>query len=375
MKNTRRNFLRKISIASALVPFSNLKTVANIENNVQETLREKYEGKKLRVVLCGLGSYATNQLLPGLKQSQMCELVGIVTGTPAKKEAWMAKHNLLEKNCYNYENFDSIKDNPDVDAVYIVLPNSMHAPFTIRAAKAGKHVMCEKPMSMNVKEAKEMIAVCKANNVSLSIGYRLHYEPFTNEVMRLAKDKDFGKVKFVDGKFAWKNRDLKAWRMNYPLSGGGAFMDVGIYCINASRYATSEEPISVTAQAFKTEPEIYRDIEETYQWQLTFPSGAIAHGMSSYAFNAHKLAVHYENGNLEMQPAYDYGLIKGNTSKGPMDFPHTHHQTLMLDGIADSILNNKPFKISGEEGLKDQIIMEAIVKAVKTGKSVKIKYT
>jgi predicted dehydrogenase len=369
MENSRRKFLQKISMATAVIPFTNMETVSKIENNI------KYEGKKLRVALCGLGAYATNNLLPGLQKSQMCELAGIVTGTPAKKEAWKAKHNLPEKNCYNYENFDSIKDNPDIDAVYIVLPNSMHKEYSIRAAKAGKQVICEKPMAMNVKEAKEMIAACKAAGVTLSIGYRLHYEPFTQEVMRLAKDKDFGKVKFVDGKFAWRNRDLKAWRMNGSLSGGGAFMDVGIYCINASRYATGEEPISVTAQQIKTEPDIYRDIEETYQWQLKFPSGAVANGSSSYAFNAHKLAVHYEKGFLEMQPAYDYGPLKGETSKGPMNLPITHHQTLMLDGMADSILNNKPILTPGEEGLKDQIIMEAIVKAVKTGKEIKIMYS
>ena len=360
MKDTRRNFLQKISLASAVIPLVNIESQA------------KYEGKKLRVALVGLGSYATNNLLPGIQKSQMCELAGIVTGTPAKKAAWMAKHNLLEKNCYNYENFDEIKNNPDIDAVYIVLPNSMHKEYTLRAAKAGKHVICEKPMSVSVKESHEMIKACKAAGVTLTIGYRLHYEPFTNEVMRLARDKDFGKIKFVDTKFAWRNRDIKAWRMNYKYSGGGAFMDVGIYCINASRYATGEEPISVTAQEIKTEPEIYRDIEETMQWELKFPSGAVARGMSSYAFNAHKLAIHYENGNLEMEPAYDYGPLKGKTNKGPMDFPITHHQTLEMDGIADSILNNKAIRTPGEEGLKDMIIMEAIVKAAKTGKEVKI---
>ena len=368
MKNSRRNFLQKLSLATAILPMANIESQAKSYNT-------KYEGKKLRVALIGLGAYATNNLLPGIKNSQMCELAGIVTGTPAKKAAWQAKHNLAEKNCYNYENFDEIKNNADIDAVYIVLPNSMHKEYALRAAKAGKHVICEKPMSVSAKEAKEMIAACKAAGVTLSIGYRLHYEPFTNEVMRLAKDQDFGKVKFVDTKFAWRNRDLNAWRMNYKYSGGGAFMDVGIYCINASRYATGEEPISVTAQAIKTEPEVYRDIEETYLWQLNFPSGAVARGCSSYAYNAHKLAVHYEKGFLEMQPAYDYGPLKGITSKGPMELEITHHQTLQMDGIANSILNKKPLLTPGEEGLKDMIIMEAIVKAVKTGKLVKISYS
>jgi predicted dehydrogenase len=309
MENSRRKFLQKVSLVSAILPFAKIESKA------------KYEGRKLRVALIGLGSYATNQLLPGIQKSNFCELAGIVTGTNIKKESWIAKYNLLEKNCYNYENFDQIKNNPDIDAVYIVLPNSMHKDFAIRAAKAGKHVICEKPMAISVKDAKDMITACKAANVTLSIGYRLHYEPFTNEIMRLAKTQEYGKVKFVDTKFAWRNRDLKAWRMQNKYSGGGAFMDVGIYCINASRYATGEEPISVTAQAIKTEPEIYRDIEETLQWELTFPSGAVARGMSSYAFNAHKLAIHYEKGNLEMEPAYDYGPLKGKTHLGQMDFP------------------------------------------------------
>lgn len=362
MENTRRTFLKKISMATAMAPFVTLPAA------------KPYAGPKLRVALCGLGQYATNNVLPGILQGQMCELAGIVTGTPAKKEAWMKKHNIPEKNCYNYQNFDEIKNNPDIDAVYIILPNSMHAEYSIRTANAGKHVICEKPMSTNVKDAKAMIAAAKANNVTLSIGYRLHYEPFTQEVMRLAKDKDFGKVKFVDGKFAWRNRNINAWRMQNKFSGGGALMDVGIYCINASRYSTGEEPIAVTAQATKTEPEVYRDIEETIQWQLYFPSGAVARGMSSYAFNAHQNAVQYENGFLEMSPAYDYGPLKGRTSKGPMDLPITHHQTLQMDGIADSILNNKPLRTPGEEGLRDMYILEAIVKAAKTGKKVPIKY-
>ena len=316
---------------------------------------------------------ATNQLAPGILKSKNCELTGIVTGSPEKAAAWKAKYNLLDKNIYNYQNFDTIAQNPDIDVVYVVLPNSMHHEFVLRAAKAGKHVITEKPMSVSVKEAKEMIAACQAAGVKFGVGYRLHYEPFTNEVMRLAREKDFGAVKFIESKFAWRNRDTKAWRMNNKWSGGGALMDVGIYCINASRYATGENPISVTAQAIKNEPEIYRDIEETMLWQFKFPSGAMCSGMSSYATNCQKLSVHYENGSLEMAPAYDYGPLKGTTSKGVMDFPVVHHQAYQMDAFADAILNNKPILTPGEEGLKDMIIIEAIKKAAKTGKEVKIK--
>jgi len=365
MKNSRRKFLKNIAASSALLPF--LSPSAAMVYPIKTS-------RKLRVALCGLGSYATHQLAPGIMQSINCELTGIITGSPEKAKIWKEKYNLLDKNIYNYQNFDEIALNPDIDAVYIVLPNSMHAEYVIRAAKAKKNVITEKPMSISVKEAKEMIKVCNEQGVKLGVGYRLHYEPFTQEIMRLAKDKDFGNIKFVETKFAWRNRDINAWRMQNKFSGGGALMDVGIYCINASRYSTGEEPISVTAQAIKTEPEIYRDIEETLLWQLKFPSGAIASGMSSYATNAQKLSIHYEKGSLDLAPAYDYGPLKGSTSKGTMNQAVVHHQAYQMDGFADALLNNKPILTDGEEGLKDMIIIEAIKKAAKTGKEVKINY-
>src|SRR5690606_23331209 len=121
-----------------------------------------------------------------------CYLAGIVTGTPAKEKQWASRYNIPEKNIYNYENFDSIALNPDIDIVYVVLPIFMHKEFTIRAAQAGKHVICEKPMAMNVRECEEMIAACTKANRLLSIGYRLHFEPYNMEMMRLGQQKVFG---------------------------------------------------------------------------------------------------------------------------------------------------------------------------------------
>jgi predicted dehydrogenase len=365
---SRRKFLQQISMAAAVAPVLKLDQGKNIL-----LPNPPADGKKLRVALCGLGYYATQQLLPGILKSSNCTFAGIVTGTPAKKEKYQKEYNLPDHCCYNYQNFDDIKNNPDIDAVYIVLPNSMHKEYTLRTAKAGKHVICEKPMSVNTAEGKEMIAACKAAGVTLSIGYRLHYEPFTMEVMRLAKDKDYGKVKYVEAQFAFKNRNVDAWRMKQSLAGGGAIMDVGVYCINAARYATGEEPIAVTAQATKTEPLIYKDIEETLQWQLYFPSGAVSHGMSSYAFGSEKLCIHYENEVVELAPAYSYGPLKATARRaGPLNLEVVHHQAKQMEGIADSILNSKPIKTPGEEGLKDMIIVDAIKKAAKSGKKVKI---
>jgi predicted dehydrogenase len=361
MNNTRRNFLKTFVATSIALPLvSSTNASANTE-------------KKLGIALIGLGNYATNNLAPAFANTQNCYLAGIVTGTPAKAEAWKKKYNIPDKNIYNYQNFDEIANNPDIDIVYVVLPNGLHHEYTLRAAKAGKHVFCEKPMAVSVKEAEEMIAACKAAKVHLAIGYRLHYEPFTNEVMRLARDKDFGKVTFIEASFGFPLRDKKAWRMIPKLSGGGPMLDVGIYALNAARYATGEEPISVTAQAIKTRPDIYVDgIEETMFWQMKFPSGAISNHTTTYNSYLQRLYVGYENGNLEMSPAYDYGPLKGKTSKGEMDFPIVHHQTLMLDGICGDIINKRPIRTPGEEGLRDMKIMRAVFEAAKTGKEVKL---
>lgn len=361
MINSRRNFLKTFVAASATLPL------------ISSTYAKVYEGKKLGVALVGLGNYATNNLAPAFINTEYCRLAGIVTGTPAKAEMWKKQYNIPDKNIYNYQNFDEIANNPDIDMVYVVLPNGLHHEFTLRAAKAGKHVICEKPMAISIKEAEEMIAACKAAKVHLAIGYRLHYEPFTQEVMRLVREKDFGKVTFVESSFGFPLRDKKAWRLIPKLSGGGPMLDVGIYALNAARYATGEEPISVTAQAVKTRPDIYVDgIEETMFWQMKFPSGAVSNHTTTYNANVQRLYVGYENGNLEMSPAFDYGPLKGKTSKGEMKFPIVHHQTLMLDGICGDILNNRPIRTPGEEGLRDVRIMQAVFKAAKTGKEVKV---
>src|SRR3954469_14761420 len=150
--------------------------------------------KKLGIALCGLGNYARGQLAPALKLTQRCQLVGVVTGSREKGLQWAKDHGFPEKNIYHYDTMPQLADNRDIDIVYVVTPNALHAPHTIAAAKAGKHVICEKPMALNAAQCDTMIAACKAANVRLSIGYRLHFEPNTQELKRLAKEKDFGEL-------------------------------------------------------------------------------------------------------------------------------------------------------------------------------------
>lgn len=330
--------------------------------------------KPLGIALVGLGSYSTHQLAPALQQTKLCRLAGIVTGTPSKAEEWSKKYNIPKKNIYRYDTFDSIANNPDIDIVYVVLPNSMHAEYVIRAAKAGKHVICEKPMAVSVKECEAMIAACKAAKRQLSIGYRLHFEPHTQEVMRLGQQKVFGAVKIIETSDGFRAGNPNQWRLNKALSGGGSMMDIGIYALQGARYITGEEPISVLAQEYKTDPVKFKEgVDETIIWQMKFPGGAVSTSTSTYAANVERLYATAENGWFELGPAFGYGPIKGRTSKGEMSFPHINHQAAQMDAFADCLLNNKPTTVPGEEGLKDLKVIEAIYESIRTGKLVTLK--
>lgn len=326
----------------------------------------------LGMALVGLGYYATNQLAPALQQAQRCRLTGIVTGTPAKADAWSQQYAIPRSHIYNYETFDQIAENPDIDIVYIVLPNGMHAEYTIRAAQAGKHVLCEKPMAVSVQECEAMIAACREAGVKLSIGYRLHFEPHNREAMRLGQGQVFGAVKVVEASFGFRIGNPDQWRLDKELAGGGALMDVGIYAIQAARYVTGEEPLSVTAQEAKTDPVKFREVDETLFWQLEFPSGAVAASTTTYAANVERLFATCERGWFELGPAYGYDGQRGRTSQGPMDFPIITEQTLQMDDFVDCIVNDRPSEVSGEEGLRDMKIIEAIYRAAETGDKVMI---
>jgi predicted dehydrogenase len=328
--------------------------------------------KKVGIALLGLGYYAEHKLATGLEETKNCYLAGIVTGTPSKVEKWKKKYNLADKNIYNYENFDKIANNPDIQAVYVVTPNSLHKEFVIRAAKAGKHVICEKPMAISSQECQEMINACKAANVKLYVGYRLHFEPYTQEAMRVGQKKVFGNVKVVESNMGFKIGDPTQWRLKKAMAGGGAMMDVGIYAIQGARYSTGLEPMFVTAQEYKTDPVKFKEVDETIFWQMEFPDGSVSNSMTSYACSMERLFISAENGWLEMAPAFSYGPIEGRTSNGPMNFPKVNHQALMLDGMALGILENKPNTATGEEGMRDMKIIEAIYRAVQSGKKEKI---
>jgi len=363
--SSRRDFLKKITASSVVVPY--------VASSLYARNDAPFEGQVLRVAIMGLGSYGT-RVAEAMKDCKKAKLVGVISGTPSKIADWQKKYKIPAKNCYNYENFDAVKNNPDIDAVYVITPNALHKDQSIRVAKAGKHVICEKPMSINSQDGEEMVNACRKANVKLLVGYRMHFEAKTLEIISMRNAGEFGKVLFFQGLSGFMIGDPTQWRLNRQLSGGGAMMDIGIYSVNGSRYMIGEEPVWVTAQETKTNPEKFRaGVDETIQFQLGFPSGAVASCLSTYTMNnLDRFFLNGEKGFAELMPATGYGPIKGRTHRGELTQPHITHQTVQMEEMSDIILRNKQpiVPVDGDEAVRDLKIIDAIYLAARTGERV-----
>jgi predicted dehydrogenase len=375
----RRTFIRasiQFGISGAAIyAFSALASCTSRqkqEEKSEDNMEQNQNDGKLGIALVGLGKYASEQLAPALKETQQCYLAGIVTGSPDKAEKWKKKYDIPEKNIYNYQTFDQIRNNPDIDIIYVVLPNALHKEYVVRAAQAGKHVICEKPMALTVEECDAMINACKEAGKMLSIGYRLHFEPHNLEMIRLAKEKTFGKVKSMIAEDGMA--DVKGWRLDRQLAGGGPLMDVGIYCVQGVRYTTGLEPIAVTAREGEKKDKVkFSEIEESLTWKMEMSEGTIAQCKCSYSEDLNKLRADAEKGWFQLEPAYEYKGIKGETSNGKLDFPKVNQQARQMDDFASAIKNNRATPVPGEMGRQDVKILLAIYESMRTGKRVEIR--
>lgn len=361
MSLSRRSFNKKaIKGMAGAAAFSSLPL---------STLACQDQNRKLGIALVGLGSYSTYQLAPALQDTQHCYLAGVVTGTPAKEKQWADQYGISESNIYNYENFDRIADNEEIDVVYVVLPNAMHAEFCIRAAEAGKHVICEKPMAISVKECDAIIEACEKAAVKLGMGYRLQSEPYTNEIKRIVKEKTFGEVRHVTTEAGYRSRsNPDQWRLNKALAGGGALLNMGVYAIQGAIYGTGMNPISVTAQEYSTAPEYFKETDESITAQFEFPNGATGSIFTSHSANVNRHYSAFDNGWVELNPANNYGPLAGRLSTGKeIKFPHESQQKLQMDDFAKHVLEGAPNKAPGAMGKRDMIICEAIYQSIAEG--------
>lgn len=369
MNKGRRALLKAVGMSVAAIPFA-----GRIDAKPPEALG--ITGRKLGLAIVGLGRYATEQVGAALEQSDYWRVAGIVTGSPWKIPLWQEKWGFGADHVFDYNNFDRIADAKDIDVVYICLPNGMHAEYTIRAARAGKHVIVEKPMAVSVAEAEQMIKACDDAGVKLAVGYRLRFNRLHQQVALWGREKTWGKVGYVSAIFTINVGEPGQWRLQKALAGGGSLMDIGIYGVQAARYATNEEPVSVTAQFGPVNDlEKFSEVEDGIAWQMTFPSGAYMTGYSGYNHYVDQLYVAAIERSYKIEPAFSYGPLRGEVREeenGEIDIPHEHHQYAQMEGMGPLFLSDAPLPdcISGVAGLKDIRILMAIYQAARTGKSV-----
>jgi predicted dehydrogenase len=370
---TRRGFITKVGqgLVAANLSGTFLKRAAALE--VPDP-----PGKKLGWAIVGLGSLAINQILPAFAKCEKSTVVALVSGHPDKANKLALRYGVKPKNIYNYQNYDTIRDNPEVDIIYIVLPNGMHAEYTVRGFQAGKHVLSEKPMANTPADCQQMIDAGRKANRKLMVAYRCRYEPYNLEAIRMARQQEFGPTKVILADHGFSIGDPTQWRLNKALAGGGSLMDIGIYSLNASRYLTGEEPTEINAMMYTTPGDIrFKEVEETINFQLRFPSGILSNCTSSYGYSGqNRYRVVTTKGWFELEPATIYSNLRMHVHHDNITeerlLPVRDHFALELDHMSSCVMENKEPLTPGEEGLRDLSIMMGIYEAARTGKTVRL---
>jgi predicted dehydrogenase len=333
--------------------------------------------KTVGFAVVGLGQLALEEIMPAFGKCKHAKPVALVSGHPDKAKKTAEFYDIDPKNIYGYDNFDASKDNPAVQVVYVVLPNSMHAEYTVRSFKAGKHVLCEKPMAASVEECQQMIAAGKEAKRKLMIAYRLHYEPFNQTAISIMRSGELGKIKVIEAQNL-QNTQAPNIRLSKQTA-GGPLGDVGVYCLNAARYLTGEEPVEV--QAIQHQPSgddpRFAEVPESVVFTAWFPSGAMAMCTASFgAQQSRRFRVNCAKGFLDMENAFGYYGQELRTSKGKEvarhDIRPADHFAAEMDHFAQCVLEDKQPKTPGEEGLRDMMIMAKINEAVQSGGRVKV---
>jgi len=338
--------------------------------------------QRIGYALVGLGHLTLEELLPAFGACKKSKPVALVSGSPEKLQKVAKQYGIKPENCYSYEKYDTLKDNQEVQVIYIVLPNSMHAEFTIRGAQAGKHILCEKPMANSSAECQAMIDACKKANRKLMIAYRIQYEPYNRYIREQIQKNEYGKPKFVDAFNCQSSANPTHWRHIKALAGGGALPDIGLYCLNTTRFILGEEPTEVSAYIHSDPANpLFKEVEEVCTWQMTFPSGVIANCATHYnVHESRQYRVMTERGWYELTNAYAYTGQKLTTSRADGPIVRQEMVSIMpkdqfateMDYFSTCILEDKQPYSTGEEGLQDQRIMEAIYQSARERRPVKL---
>jgi predicted dehydrogenase len=370
---TRRRFLKKAGQGLLAVNAAGVLTGGSGAQQVPDP-----PGKKVGWAIVGLGQLSIYQILPAFAKCERSRVAALVSGHPDKAAKLARRYGVNPGSIYNYQNYDSIKDNREVDVIYVVLPNGMHAEYTIRGHQAGKHVLCEKPMANTPEDCQRMIDAAREASRKLMVAYRCRYEPVNQAMIKMARDQELGPIKVIVADHGFNIGDPAQWRLNKTLAGGGSLMDIGIYSLQATRYITGEEPVEVSAMVYSAPGDVrFKEVEETINFQLRFPSGVLANCTSSYGYSGqNRYRVIATKGWFELEPATSYTGLRMRVRRGngleERDVQQRDHFAAEMDHMSECVMADKPPLTPGEEGWRDLKVMMAIYEAAKTGRTVRI---
>ncbi|GHF44771.1 putative dehydrogenase [Deinococcus metalli] len=337
------------------------------------------ESRRVGYAIVGLGKLSVEELIPAVRTSQEGYVAALVTSELDKGREFARALDLKDSDVYAYDDFEALAQREDVQAVYIVLPNSLHREFITRAAKMGKHILSEKPLGMNAKDAQKIVDTCKKAGVQLMTAYRCQYTPHHWAARDAVQGGRLGTVKLLDSIHVQVEDDPTAWRLQKDLAGGGPLPDVGIYSVNTLRFVTGQEPEWVFATLHQPKKDKrFREVEESVSFLLGFPDGVTATVHTSYgAFKTDTLRVMGDRGSLLMDPAFTYrGLklsIEDSAGTTVPSFPDYNQFGLEFDHFAQRVRDGRAPWTPGEEAVQDHVIMDALYESARSGEVVKLK--
>jgi predicted dehydrogenase len=330
------------------------------------------DARGIGIAVVGIGILVSDQILPALAQTKNCYLAGLVSSSREKLAALGAPLGVPDNAQYTYDEFDRIADNPNIHAVYIAVPNALHAEYAVRAARAGKHVLCEKPMAVSVEQGEAMLAASNAAGKYLAVAYRVQYSPHHQAALRLSRDQTFGAIQYVRANIGFgMGADDGGWRLSRELAGGGVLLEQGVYAVQTARSLIGMNPIEVFGHEAGSDPARFAEVEESVVWTMRFPNGAIAQCGASYTMAMNKLWAGAKDGYFELEPAYGYDNLRGISTAGDIQAERANQFVAQFDDFAARIRDGvPPDQNSGEEGMKDVRIISAIYESIRVGKPI-----
>jgi predicted dehydrogenase len=334
--------------------------------------------KPVGYAVVGLGSIAEVAALPAFRKSKKCKVVALVSHDLGRAKEMGKKFSV--KDCYAFDDYERCLRQPSVDAVFIASVNGAHAEQTIRAAAAGKHVLCEKPMANSVEDCRRMLEACRSNQVRLMIAYRKYFEPGSVALKKLVSSGKLGRLRHIFSTYTEIVDPVKAkhWQLNPGLAGGGSLMDIGIYCVNTMRWLAGSIPLEATASTWTDDPRTFSGVEDSIAFRLTHPGGLVCQGTSSYSARAASFVqVHGDKGWAALNPAFAFeeerrffGKIQGRWFE--QKFKVIDEFVLELDAFADAIRRRRDPEPDGVEGSRDIATVEAIYRSAREKRTVSI---